>query len=282
MKRKLVIHIGLRKTGSSALQEILGRERDSLCEHNIDYPISMTNFDAHQELAWCLMDPTPDYANLTFDKDEVYSGYVNYIDDNIEKGVSTLLSTEDLSLLTFNFEILEYVRQRLSRYNPLIVFYARDPISYHISNYKHSLVDGRETRTFSEYVFNYENIIYSNPLIYYKLWSGVFGLNNVRMLKYDKSKFTKISIFSDFLKEIFGIVVDDNYQKYKSNTGIPNEAVEYILALNRSDLPNEEVIEIKNIIRGSALPSDEDGFLESQLTDNELNLLKKILSINIL
>lgn len=272
----LVIHIGLRKTGSSALQEILDQEREVLLEHGIDYPKPICPYPAHQELAWSLLENDLRWKGDTpYDREEVYDYYCRIIDENIEQGRTTLLSSEDLSLLTFEFSALMYIKNRFSSYRYIIVYFVREPLEYLISNYKHALVAGRETSSFSDYVFVINRLLFSDEKLMRHIWKSFAGQENVKTLKYDKKIFQEKSIFSVFLLNVFNIEIEDKYIDYKSNAGIPNEAVDYVLALNRSQLPDEDIKRIKGLVRKYPIGNDRDKFLRDQLSPEEIRLIKK-------
>lgn len=278
MNRRLVIHIGLRKTGSSALQEILAKETDTLMTHGIDYPARLCRFPAHQELAWSLVDPLPPYWENARPKDEVYDHFCKVIDDNVAADRTTLISSEDLSLLTLDFSAMEYLKSRLGSYDPLIVYYQRDPVEYLISNYKHAIVAGREIRDFSKYVFNVSTMMFADSRMIRRVWSSVFGDNNVRKLYYSRERLNQTSIFCDFLKTVFDVEVPDEYQTYRSNSGVPDEAVDYLLSMNRSDLPDEKLKRLKQVVRQAMIPSDNEAFLKRHLTEDQISVVRKIFS----
>lgn len=276
MNRKLVLHIGLRKTGSSALQELFASNHDLLDAHGISYPDRLTRYPAHQELAWSLMDPPPPYFDLATPVDEIFDSYGRTIEANSENGRTTLLSSEDLSLLTFNFAALTTLRQWFGHHDPLVVFYARDPVAYHVSNYKHALVAGRETRSFSDYVFNGNSLMYAQPQAIRRIWASAFGNDNVMRLAYDPATFAKRSLFAQFLGSVFDVEIEDTFGGYTSNTGIADDAVNYVLALNRSELPDEEIRTIKSVIRKTNMVSSVDRFLDQHLSPEEKRIIARI------
>lgn len=278
MTRNLVLHIGLRKTGSSSLQEIFSRESDALMGLGIDYPERITEFPAHQELAWSLMQPPPPYWPTPLLKEEVYDHFCEVIDRNIDAGRTTLLSSEDLSLLTLNFTAMEYLKHRFGSYDPLIVFYQRDPVEYLISNYKHAVVAGRETRNFSDYVFNINTLMFSDPRMFKQVWKNLFGTESVKVLNYSRERLNKRSIYCDFLKSIFDIDVPDEYKNYRSNSGVPDDAVNYLLSMNRSNLTDEDLNRVKKVVRNTLIPSDDQAFLARHLTDEKLETLRRLFS----
>lgn len=274
--KQLYIHIGMRKTGSSALQELLSEQRHLLSELGIDYPNRLTRYPAHQELAWVLFDAIPEYAKVNISREAVYDHYCQVIDNNISKGLVTLLSSEDLSLLGRNFTALSYLKARFDCYNPHVVFFQRDPLSYHVSNYKHALSSGRETRSFSDYVFRLDELLYAHPSLNQKIWRNIFGEGNVQVLKYEPEAFKKESIFAMFLRTVFAQKITDLHLSHKSNVGISNFAAEYFLALNRSETSDEQIRIIKSAMKKDGLPSNSEEFAARNLTETEFALLRSI------
>ena len=279
MKRKLILHIGLRKTGSSALQEILASETALLHTHGLDYPDRLTRFPAHQELSWCLMNPLPAYAEINLSKEEIYDHYCSVIDANIKADRTTILSSEDLSLQSMDFSTLSYLKERFSCYDPLVTFFARDPISYHISNYKHALVEGWETRSFTDYVFNINSLMYPEHVVLRDIWRTVFGAENIHVLPYQADRFREQSIFSFFLEKLLGIEIEDQFLQHRSNFTIPNSSVDLMLMLNRSDLPQDSVRDLKNLCRQSGLGNEDADFLDRYLTEDQRQMLHNIYRI---
>ena len=51
---RIILHIGVYKTGTTAVQSFLARNRSALAEQGVLYPESFTRFDAHHPLPWAL------------------------------------------------------------------------------------------------------------------------------------------------------------------------------------------------------------------------------------
>ena len=100
---KLVVHVGPHKTGTTALQLMLARNRNALGNAGICYPSSMTQHAGHHELSWSLKG-----WNLrllgTYDGPESTTEILTtFMSEAKKAGASTLvLSSEDLSLLTID------------------------------------------------------------------------------------------------------------------------------------------------------------------------------------
>lgn len=53
---KLIIHIGMAKTGTTAVQSYMYANRLALLEQGINYPLSATYGTGHHPLAWSLLE----------------------------------------------------------------------------------------------------------------------------------------------------------------------------------------------------------------------------------
>ena len=178
--------------------------------------------------------------------------------------------------MTFDFNAMEYIKCRFGKYQPKIVFFERDPLDYHISNYKHSVMFGREVRTFSEYLFNIENLLYAHSLPIIKVWQSVFGLESVVRIKYNMERFSRESILYCFLNDVFNVQILDTFLEFKRNVGFPTSALNLVLQLNRSTLDRELIERVKGVINSQISSANEEKFLETFLTEFELDLIRRI------
>jgi len=272
---KLVIHIGLRKTGSSALQELLARNREELRALGIDYPEGMTGAPGHQELAWMYLRPRW-LEEFGKGRADIFRYFNDLIAANAEQGLQTLLSSEDLSLLSLNSLASRDIWRNFRPYAPRIVFYRREPIDFHVSNYVHAVVAGREKRPFREYVFKSRNLAFAAEYLHRDFWGTTVGYDKLEILDYDMERFASKSIYADFIEQVFGKTVDDRYVNYRSNTGVSAETVDYFLTLNRSDLPDDDISKIKRQLQKLPLPRSSEDFLRRNLTGEELTILREI------
>jgi hypothetical protein len=272
---ELILHIGLRKTGSSALQELLAQEAEILHEHGVDYPARLMPFPAHQELAWSVMDNVPPYVQDVPKREEVFTYYTDRISSNSAAGKSTILSSEDLSLLSLDFRAISELVSRLGIFGPRIVFYRRSPLDYLVSNYQHAVLSGRMTLSFRDYVFNVRNLTFADSRLMRQIWSNAFGRENVQVLEYDPAVFERQSVFAHFLSEVFEITLsEDPFLEYRSNTGVSAAATDYMLELNRSDQPDDVISPLKQRVRKIETSGSKQEFLERHLSADELAALR--------
>lgn len=286
MKPRLVIHIGLRKTGSSALQEKCRKESDFLLSQNIVYPKSLTKWPAHQELAWCLRSPS-EHSTETggedfLKKEYVFNHYKDYIKQQFSKGNHVLLSSEDLSLLSFDISAIKYLQDQFHEFAPEIAVYCRDFIDFHISNYKHDVLRGGSTKSFAEYLFCSSTLFtYHQPLIV-QVWESAF--TKIHKLKYEN--IPNMKNYQHFLNRIFdlGIVQDI---PYASNVGADSNIISQALFINKSTTDSAEAKKkIRQLqesktsgrVEDSNTKESNSDFLLKNLNDDQIRTLHQIYS----
>ncbi len=103
----LYIHIGLPKTGTSAIQEFLTLNRKELLNHGILYPEECIIKNAHYPLAWVLNSNFPSFKRL---KNKSASDIWSKINSEIlnNKPLKVVISSEDF-IHVENLDLLKNV-----------------------------------------------------------------------------------------------------------------------------------------------------------------------------
>lgn len=278
---QLIFHIGLRKTGSSALQELLATQESILTRYNLSYPARLLNFPAHQEIAWVLFPKRPNYVKDLPSLDDVFSHYMTEIEKNANRGFVTILSSEDLSLLSLNFTAISNLRRAFLKYKPKIVYFYRNPLDYLVSNYQHAVLRGRETRSFREVCFKTRNLVFADRKLIHSIWVDAFGEESVLPIAYDPEKLKSTSILSQFLQAIIGKGLEsegEEFINYRSNSGVSTAAARYVRYLNSSDLADSQIRKVVNTIVQFDRADTKDAFLKENLTTEERMIIEQIFS----
>lgn len=197
-KKRLYIHIGLPKTGTSAIQNYLVTNYDLLKDkHNLFYPkLGRAGDGSHHNIAWALS--ANPYKELLDDakQRELLIELRNEIDSSTCS--SALLSSECFAMHS-NKAFKEIIA---SNYELHIICYLRRQDDYIESSYSQIVKDvvRKETRSFTEYLNDS-----LSSLSYFEMlqkWEGIAEKENIHIREYDKNSFLNGSIVDDFLSII--------------------------------------------------------------------------------
>lgn len=109
---ELVIHIGFAKTGTSALQGLLVRERGTLRNLGVDYPDIGVRFNAHHGIAGLLIE----HENVQIPEPEATTAeLLEYLDTSVPPGTERIvLSSEGLSTARAIRPVVGSLQERFS------------------------------------------------------------------------------------------------------------------------------------------------------------------------
>ncbi|BBI33316.1 sulfotransferase domain-containing protein [Cohnella abietis] len=283
--KTIFIHIGLSKTGTTSLQNFLTVNHSSLLKHNIFYPIDnqkkYVQWNQHVGLI-----PSLTQEKLIFFSDE--ENYVNgealdeFVEDIEKVEQDNILISSEFFLRLYNDSSIYLLQNKLRNYNTKIILYVRRQDEFYISTRSERAKVGfpnriSVTNAISDTCLN--DSVFLEAANYYKLinrWASVFGKENMIVRVFEKEKFYKNDLFSDFLN-IFGIEMDSNYEITKNlNETISLEKVQFLQTLSQylvsySNVNNKKRAihqEIRNYIIQS-IDLFEKGKLNEILSDGE-------------
>ena len=237
-QRELYLHIGMPKTGTTALQNFFYINQAILKSCGITYPLNDVWYMAHHHLGWSLEEKSRKINQPVGLKsaDEEWS-LVLKSDAVLNCNDRILVSAETLARC--GQESLLRIREYTSDYDVKIVLYLRrqDRMMSSLVNqmtkyFSHTWTD--ETDAFSFSHRNYTTLLGS--------WAAVFGKENLIVRPYEKGQFYGGAIFSDFLHHVFGLELTDAFQLPETdyNPRLHRVALEYKRLLNFLELPIEQ------------------------------------------
>jgi hypothetical protein len=209
MSKKVILHIGFQKTGSSALQSCFSENMEVFSRQNIEYPLpSDSKLKSHQELAWMFI------KEKMYSVDEVLEYYSNAIASS-DKDV-VILSSEDLSLIRAP-ERVKLLKEHFSANDVQVVVYLREPLDFLLSMYHYKVRRGNELGSFMNYLLqqNMNMVNYTKRLA---PWRKFFGIKNVIVRKYSPKDFVGGNIVSDFMSAI-DVSYDNSIEPDRRNAG---------------------------------------------------------------
>jgi len=234
--RKLILHIGMHKTGTSSIQETLGKSREFLLKNNIWYPsLEEVNHTVNF---------TPIFSNdplkdITFKAKEITTLEQAKKEQNALKRMwieefrkvtcdTVIMSAEGCSMLLEPRvrEMKEFLDRFFDDY--LILMYVRDPRSYFISSFqqmlKHSDV------SFENFSFRKPNKLYTRRLVPY---INVFGRDKIVVRPFSQAAFKNGDLIDDFFDSV-GLHIDTSkLHKIRTNESLGYNTTVLLSELNK-------------------------------------------------
>ena len=222
----MVIHIGMPKTGSTAIQDALAANRDRLAESGVHYPRSASKGSAHHPLAWSVAlhrRPRDDVKSL--------SDYMTALKLELQNSSGiAILSSEALFHLPSQElrQILEWART-LSRTQRLLV-YVRPPAAFHEAWYRQLVKTSKYSRTFEEHL-RMAPIV--DSLTRLESAEGAIGRSRLLVRPYIRSAFTDGDVIGDFCSTLGIGPVDWKTRLADANPSLDVELVEFKVRLHK-------------------------------------------------
>jgi hypothetical protein len=208
---RYAFHIGLHKTGSSAVQEYFQNFSDFNLSHGLIYPTSLSGTPSHGEFPWALLGERARWRTGDFDLAEVWDHHITQT--NILKedhGASTtLFSSEDFSLLPPYPEMMKQFYETVKKQDVWIIISLRKPLDYIISWYRHAIRTGQITAAPEELgsIAPWNSLRFSKRLAY---WSDLFGKDRIIVNLYNGNS---VQAYTD----IMGVPLSPDYKNKRVN-----------------------------------------------------------------
>jgi len=189
--KKIYLHIGLHKTGSTSLQSFLCQNKDSLLRNGYLHPHQGLSAAkrCHHNLAW---QATSDHR---FDQS---LGSFQSLRNEIELSSAdkVIISSEDFSRAQLNE--IKYIRSELNSYNIKIVVYIKRQDLRVQSVYSQLVKNGFYFKSIDDFIDSAKS-----KFDYYSLlqpWQNIFGIENIIVRPLEKAQIK--DIFCDFISVI--------------------------------------------------------------------------------
>ncbi len=184
-QKRLILHIGLHKTGTSAIQRFLFENAEALSEQGFLYPVGLFNSIDHNPIAWCMVPSRyfpPDYP---FYWDHAKKNYWAHLHEIVEtsRAHTAILSGEDFSLI----DQVHSLAQECAAYDTRIVVYLRrqDDLIWSLYNQMVKGLEFRLTWSFEEFLSKHwlSDILSFDRFL--NEWSEAFGRNALTVSTYE-------------------------------------------------------------------------------------------------
>jgi len=210
---KVILHIGVHKTGTSALQSFLHRNASLLSDRGVFYKPTSTEWPNHNPLAAAFMpdsvDDGPSRLSLALE----------------EAGDRTLLISSEM-LCDHNVDLGRFL-SCLKGHDLRVVAYIRHPCDIVVSAFNEVVrhYERHWTRPLNERPFAYD----PSQIDVLRPWLTV---PNLTLAPYDRAQWVGGSIFSDFL-DMIGVSSDGfDYSQVRGNESLPYPLAEALRFVN--------------------------------------------------
>jgi hypothetical protein len=234
MKKKVILHVGLHKTGSTSIQLNCKRYAEQLLNAGIYYPkFSSDNWENHSVPLSLICQDKPRSINHTverlYENDEsAMKAALNmrqFLIDELENTTAhtILFSAEDISVFTSEeLEKFKLFLVECGGFDFKVIVYVRHPVKFILSAAQELVRAGVNSLS---NIFELGNI--QNSEIKIKKLISIFGFNNVNIFSFDDS----ISKFKDITRHFFNLI-DCNHISTDRLSENSSSSIEKILVLS--------------------------------------------------
>ena len=226
VKKKLILHIGMGKTGTTALQDFFWENSANLKKYGLYYPQYGAVSHAHHLLSPHVPQPMAENWHL-----KPVSEWAVKLK---KTPLDTILLSSELMAWASRDQVIEFCQCVKEHFHPTVVIYVRRQDNIIMANYNQLVKAGWQKseienvwqRTLLK--FNYRKII--DP------WAACLGNPNVVVRPYEKQQFHRGDIRYDFMYHVFGV---EEYEAFAMPIGNANprlnaSAISYKLQLYRT------------------------------------------------
>jgi len=237
--KKIILHAGLHKTGSTSIQKTLFSNISNLEKNNFSYPlIGNPNSYGQHNLAWEISEDRRFNKNFG-----TFSDFFNHLDDFKQ---NIIISSEDFESILLNKKKLNTLKEKFQYHNCefSILIYIRNPIDYIVSIYLELLK--KTMRNEFDKIFNlvlkygqFEELEYKFLFNYDSIEILLNQLNiNYKIRVVDSSNFDSLTDFLKYLDFKDKVTrIDDSNSRYNHN--------EYLKLFYRNNNLDRNKIELK-------------------------------------
>lgn len=264
MRKRVFLHIGFHKTGTTALQDAFAKNSELLSNSGILFPCGLSNWPSHPELAWSFTGNIFPWQDKAYQVDDVIQFYRELINEASEDTI--ILSSEELCRLNYYPGTINGLSEVFSGIDTRIIAYARSPREFLASRYRHEVQQGSESQSFADFLSHPDNLDSARFDRRMIEWTIAFP-NKVQLRYYDRSSLIDGNIISDFLNVIGcpEVKIEGDYED--AEVQMHPMLTPFMTVVNRTEMPDEEKMSIFNAVLDLShnLPKAKAGLLYDEL-----------------
>jgi len=268
-KKTVFLHIGLPKTGTTTFQTTVMRSPHVMLSHGIRYLETGTKLGVNAEhhlLVQGILGPRGARID-TLASEEILAGIWAAARREIDTAPESkiLISSELFSLEIRKLEDIVRLRRELCDYNVVIALVLRDVADFVNSLYLQRVVEGYY-EPIEATIEEFSNFLNWSDLT--EKWASVFGRENVRVLRYEDLDRSRLA--GHMLEHLVDIkLTDGQLTDVSGNFSLGKAAAEFVLALNRSAMPEPAKRRLRSVVV-EALARFDTGMKRSEFVDDEM------------
>ncbi len=203
--KKVIIHIGLGKTGTTSIQSYMGARRGEYHSRGFYYPSLYCANNAHHALV----------SVAEADFSPIYKARFDELLDSFERtGLSTMIISSEIFCYAQE-AFVGGVRQALRDYNVNVIFYARGVRDFFVSSYMQFFKQQRFSDTPVDFLINNYNSFDIHARL--KWWDAAFGRQCLTVRLYDSRAIS--DVVQDFVRAA-DIPPLENVERFRENESI--------------------------------------------------------------
>lgn len=235
-KKRVYIHIGFEKTGSTAIQDYCAANSDALARKGIFYPADKSAPLVYDRTHWPIVAVFSETNKFVPPQKQLtVTELKKSIDEVIQssKCENIVFSAEPFSSMLLDNEVLSRLKDVFQGYEVKIVAYIRRQDSFFISHISNYVKGGRFLKLSDKITLENAEVHYQNADRYdfdriLGRWATVFGEDNLIVRAFESPSLLNNDVVADFL-DILGI---DYRQMPESNRSNESLKIEPLLFLN--------------------------------------------------
>lgn len=225
-RRTLILHIGMGKTGTTAIQNALWDNREVLARHGVTYPSVGTVAKAHHLIA----PRCPPFLSHTGWRFLEVAEWAPLL---AEAGTDRILMSSELIVWAEPDQVAAFCAALLEHFDLKVVLYLRRQDNSIMAGYNQMIKAGTQTasidRVIDRQLDRYDYLAKIWP------WEKALGAENLVVLPYERGQFHKGDLIDDFLLKVLGMERPEGFVvggDRNPNPRLSRAAMEYKRCIN--------------------------------------------------
>lgn len=233
--KKLYLHIGASKTGTTSLQSHLTYNRDWLRERGYLYPYS-EKVNHHPLVQSVLAGRTDYYSPRQRARYPDYKVLWGQLRDELDRSDCSvvLLSSEMFpnlahsSIRHHSVELMGWLGDQFLDFDVRVVCYLRPLDAFMRSYYKYVVKDERVSLGMADWIDQQieRRSIYASPTVYLDLFAEQFGAENLILCRYDRENLLNSNVIDDFCALVDLPLRSDGRATEDKHPSLPDDMVD--------------------------------------------------------